>query len=69
MINTPDGVEDDIKPDDSVWEKDLIVAAYCYLATLYNSSDASETNKKVNKKGPIPNNCPKGDAFRVVGIS
>ena len=67
IVSTPDGNED-VKPDDIAWEHGLVVAAYCFLASLYNSSDERETNKRVRKDGPIPEDCPMDDAFRIAGV-
>lgn len=66
--NGPDGKESAIRPDDPAWAAGLITVAYCFIADLFNISDARETKKYVGKNGPVPQACPKTSDFQNAGI-
>lgn len=65
-LQTPDGNES-IKLDSPNWK--LISYAYCYLASLFNISDAEQAAKYERKKGPVPGDCPKGQLFELTGVT
>lgn len=64
-VDLPDGKET-IKKDSKLWE--LISYAYCYLANLFNVSDAEQASKYEIKKGPVPYDCPKKHFFKATGV-
>lgn len=63
-----DGYEHDIKPGDPAWELGLIAGTYCFIADLFNSSDEKQTRRYVDRKEPIPVDCPKGRIFKYFKI-